>query len=80
MKEINELNVDCLEVRPCRLCSLGIHTEAMADKLHGPHGQSSMSVFDLSSVLSLHLYFIGVLELASGHCLAVARWSLANPF
>ena len=34
-----------------------------------------MSVFDLSSVLSLHLYFIGVLELASGHCLAVARWS-----
>lgn len=34
-----------------------------------------MSVFDLSSLLSLHLYFIGVLEIASGHCLAVTRWS-----
>lgn len=36
MKEINKLKVDCLEVRPCRLCSQGIHTEAMADKLHAP--------------------------------------------
>lgn len=34
-----------------------------------------MPVFDLSSVLFLHLYFIRVLELASGYRLAVTGWS-----
>lgn len=34
-----------------------------------------MPVFDLSSVLFLYLYFIRVLELASGNRLAVTGWS-----
>lgn len=42
MKEFNKLNFDCLEVRPCHLCSQGIHTEAMADKLQAHCGQSSL--------------------------------------
>lgn len=77
MKEFKKLNFDCLEVRQCRLCSQGIHTEAMADKLQAHCGRSSLCLSLISALYFSCIFssFIRVLELASGYRLAVTGWS-----